>query len=160
MESINKPGQKATNASFPAKTLQASSAVDGVVTDVTTVYFSDKIMVTISQGWRLAQWIQVPLLNTSPAYIPGSFPHEIEADESLLPMAHLTPKTLLGAGTSERETMGQLIATQIASVIKTRDPDEARTLVVGMGLKRINLDSGDEQRAAWMDLVDLVTGCL
>jgi len=42
---------------FPAKTKQAAGLVNGVETDLTSMYFSDKILITISQGGRLAQWV-------------------------------------------------------------------------------------------------------
>ncbi|KAI4252470.1 MAG: hypothetical protein L6R42_007952, partial [Xanthoria sp. 1 TBL-2021] len=42
--------------SYPATTRQAAGHVDGILTDVMSSSFSDKIMVTITQGGRLAQW--------------------------------------------------------------------------------------------------------
>lgn len=42
---------------FPAKTKQAAGLVNDVQTDLTSMYFSDKILITISQGGRLAQWV-------------------------------------------------------------------------------------------------------
>lgn len=42
---------------FPAATKQVAGLVNGVQTDVTTMNFSDKIMVTISQAGRLAHWV-------------------------------------------------------------------------------------------------------
>ena len=42
---------------YPAITKQAFGTVNGVRTDVTSVEFADKIMVTITQGGRLAQWV-------------------------------------------------------------------------------------------------------
>lgn len=52
---------------------------------------------------------------------------------------------------SERNTTGQLIATQIATAVVTKSPEEKRLLVVGMGLEKPALD-----RAAFMDLVGLI----
>lgn len=52
----------------------------------------------------------------------------------LLPLPHLTPVTLLGAGGGHRESLGQLYAVQIATAISMRDPSEARTVLVGLGL--------------------------
>lgn len=42
---------------FPAPSKQATGLVNGVETEVSSMNFSDKIMVTISQGGRLAQWV-------------------------------------------------------------------------------------------------------
>jgi hypothetical protein len=44
-------------ARFPAATKQAVGLVNGAQTDVTSVYFADKILITISQGGRLSQWV-------------------------------------------------------------------------------------------------------
>ena len=42
---------------YPATTKQAAGTIDGIDTDVTSTVFSDKIMITITQGGRLAQWV-------------------------------------------------------------------------------------------------------
>lgn len=42
---------------FPARSRSASGLVNGVATEVTLLEFSDKIMITISQEGRLAQWV-------------------------------------------------------------------------------------------------------
>ena len=42
---------------YPAKTKQAAGLVNGVLTDVMSMFFADKIMVTITQEGRLAQWV-------------------------------------------------------------------------------------------------------
>jgi proteasome assembly chaperone 3 len=72
-------------------------------------------------------------------------------DLALLPSTHLTPKTILGGGGEDRETLGQLYAAQIASQLSTRAPDDRRTLVVGLGLQKL-----DTAREAFFDLVELV----
>ena len=46
------------NLPYPAQTKQAAGQVDGVPTDVMVISFSDKIMVTITQAGRLAQWVR------------------------------------------------------------------------------------------------------
>ena len=43
--------------SYPAITKQAAGIIDGIDTDVACTAFSDKIMITIKQGGRLAQWV-------------------------------------------------------------------------------------------------------
>ena len=70
-------------------------------------------------------------------------------------MAHLTPKTLLGGSTPERETIGQLYAAQIASTIATKNPEESKTLVLGLGLSKF-----EANRESFYDILDVVTKCL
>lgn len=42
---------------FPAKTKQATGTINGVPTEATSISFSDRIVVTISQEGRLSQWV-------------------------------------------------------------------------------------------------------
>ena len=72
-------------------------------------------------------------------------------NDDMLPLGHLTPKTLLGAGGEQRETIGHLYASQVASAIATRNPEEARTVLVGLGLQKV-----DMEREAFFDLLELV----
>lgn len=72
------------------------------------------------------------------------------AGHGLLPSTHLTPKTLLGGGGDERETLGQLYAAQIASHLSLKFPDDRRTLVLGLGLAK-----HDTEREAFFDLFEL-----
>ncbi len=51
--------------------------------------------------------------------------------------------------------MGQLYATQIASAIVTRNPEEKRTVLVGLGLSSVKVN-----REVFFDTIDLVLGCL
>ena len=69
----------------------------------------------------------------------------------MLPLGHLTPKTLLGGGGEQRETIGHLYASQIASAIATRNPEETRTVMVGFGLEKV-----DMERETFFDLIELV----
>jgi proteasome assembly chaperone 3 len=131
---------------FPAPTKQATGTIDGVPTEAASVSFEDKILVTLSQDGRLSQWIQVPLSAPSPATVEMALPNA-----SLLPMSHLTPKTLLGGGGEEREALGQLYAVQIASHIARTDSEERRTLVVGLGLAKL-----EPRREAFFDVIELI----
>ncbi|KAI0457089.1 hypothetical protein F5B21DRAFT_501788 [Xylaria acuta] len=132
---------------FPAASNCATGQVDGVSTEATALFFADRILVTLCQEGRLSQWvIQVPLSAPSPAAVDMAL-----ANESLLPMSHLTPKTLLGGGGEERESLAQLYAVQIASYVARRDADERRTLVVGLGLQRLRSD-----REAFFDVLELI----
>lgn len=48
------------DAPFPATTKRTAGEIKGVLTDVMTVGFADKIVVTIVQNGRLAQWVCWP----------------------------------------------------------------------------------------------------
>ena len=48
-----------SSATYPAPTKQAAVEINGVKTDAMSMSFSDKIMITITQGGRLAQWVSV-----------------------------------------------------------------------------------------------------
>lgn len=149
--------------SFPAKSKQVSGLVHGTPTDVTSTYFADKILITISQAGRLSQWVcaleclQVNSLNRYQIQValnsasPTNFDTALPSSGDLLPLEHLTPKTLLGAGGEKRETIGQLYAAQIASRIATRDPEEMRTVVIGFGLQNV-----EQEREAFFDMLELV----
>lgn len=45
------------NLPFPAQTKQVAGKVNGVLTDVLSMGFSDRILVTVSQEGRLAHWV-------------------------------------------------------------------------------------------------------
>lgn len=77
------------------------------------------------------------------------------ADDDLLPLPHLTPTTLLGGTVPERDHTGQLVAVQIASAIASRDKEETRMMMVGLGLREKELD-----QESFMELLVLVAGCL
>jgi len=42
---------------FPTATKIASGLVNGTETQVSSIYFTDKILITITQGGRLSQWV-------------------------------------------------------------------------------------------------------
>lgn len=46
---------------FPARNRRETGTVNGVPTEATSMFFSDKIVVTLSQEGRLAQWASRPL---------------------------------------------------------------------------------------------------
>ena len=68
----------------------------------------------------------------------------------LLPSTHLTPKTLLGGGGDDRETLGHLYAAQIASQLSLISPEDTRILVLGLGLAKVETD-----RETFFDMLDL-----
>ena len=47
---------------FPATTKQAAGVVGGVQTDVMSVWFSDKIIFTITQKGRIGHWVWSPVV--------------------------------------------------------------------------------------------------
>ncbi|KAF2397199.1 hypothetical protein EJ06DRAFT_533378 [Trichodelitschia bisporula] len=143
---------------FPAQSKTANKTVASIPTTATAIFFTDKILITISQGGRLAQWVHVPLDGSLPEAHP--LPPEVDPESDappsdLLPMSHLTATTVLGGTVPERDTLGQLLATQIASAIATKDTDEKRMVVVGLGLEKSTLG-----REEFMDLVELVLGII
>lgn len=163
-------------APFPARTTQVAGRVDGTRTEVTLTQFADKILMTITQEGRLAHWVSrwhclhiapspeltvrrqvhVPLANPDPhAADPLAAPSTSDDGSHLLPMPHLTATTILGASAGERETAGQLVATQIASAISAKRPSEKRLLVVGLGLKKAEME-----RDTFMQLLELALSTL
>ena len=48
-----------TTTSYPVKTKQAAGLVGGTLTDVMLFSFADKIMITVTQEGRLAQWVSI-----------------------------------------------------------------------------------------------------
>lgn len=150
---------------YPANTKNVAGKVGGVDTNLASIYFGDKIMITISQAGRLAQWvrlqplmvkktlidtcqIQVPLSTASPTTFNTRLP---APSRDSMPAVHIAPTTLLGAGGDERETFGHLVASEIAILVQRKNPDEQRTVVIGIGLLKVDLD-----RTAWFDLLELI----
>ncbi|PQE13880.1 Proteasome assembly chaperone 3 protein [Rutstroemia sp. NJR-2017a BBW] len=142
---------------FPAPSKQVSGLVSGIQTDVSCLSFADKIVVTISQGGRLGQWISLPLTTTSPTAYDTILPSP-SANGMILPLEHLTPKTMLGAGGENRERIGHLYATQIGSMILQKNPEERRTVMVGLGLEKSASEGGG--REGYFDLLELIVGVL
>jgi proteasome assembly chaperone 3 len=68
-----------------------------------------------------------------------------------LPSVHLTPRTLIGGGSEDRETLGQLYASQIGSFITLQNPQEERTLLLGLGLEKAT-----STREGFFDVIELV----
>jgi proteasome assembly chaperone 3 len=57
----------------------------------------------------------------------------------------------MGGGGEQRETLGHLYAVQVASIIAMRNPEETRTVVVGLGLQKV-----DMEREAFFDMLELL----
>ncbi|POS86050.1 hypothetical protein EPUL_002178 [Erysiphe pulchra] len=152
---------------FPALSKHANGIVGNNETEVTSTYFANQILITISQSGRLAQWmsfikfmvllqIEVPItpsialplteLGGQKSFIPSE-----DGDNLLLPANHLTPKTLLGGGGEQRENLGHLLASHVANSITTKNPDESRTVLIGLGLEKVVL-----QREDFFDMMELL----
>ncbi|KAK6365629.1 hypothetical protein LTS17_011015 [Exophiala oligosperma] len=140
---------------FPAPTKQVTGKINGTKTDVMYMSFADKILITITQNGRLSQWVTVPLLSDNPTQTDPYFQTTRSDEDSLLPSARFTPRVLLGAGGSDRETMGQVYASQIANAIVTKSPEESRSLMLGLGLAKVELD-----RDVFLQIIDLVLSVL
>lgn len=89
----------------------------------------------------------MPLTGSAAGLVEMTLP---TASHGLMPSTHLTPKTLLGGGGDDRETLGQLYAAQIASRLSLQSPEDRRTLVLGLGLIKV-----DTEREAFFDLFEL-----
>ena len=66
-----------TASPFPATTKSASAIIKGAETTATTIYFADKILVTITQNGRLAHWVS-----------PIAILHMIDFSETNLTFLH------------------------------------------------------------------------
>ncbi|PVI03911.1 hypothetical protein DM02DRAFT_611869 [Periconia macrospinosa] len=158
---------------FPSSTLTSRThLIRNLKTVATRTYFSDKIVVTVTQEGRLGHWTQTPLSNTSPtptttfSSLPPSSSDDTDDNDhsnALLPNPHLTTTTLLGsAAIPDLDILAQTLATQIASAIQSRggggygESREERTLVLGTGLDKSVI--GD--REAYAELVGLVLDVL
>ena len=47
---------------FPASTKTQTTTIHNTPTTATTLYFADKILITITQNGRLAHWVRFPVL--------------------------------------------------------------------------------------------------
>ncbi|KAF4556652.1 Hypothetical protein D9617_1g085300 [Elsinoe fawcettii] len=129
---------------YPARSRTATSDIGKIATTVTSISFTDKILVTVSQAGRINHWVHVPLargaasemlsLSQPPTY-SGEGP-----DSSLLPMNELTATTVLGGTKEEFQLVGQTLATTVASAVLMRNGEERRTLVLGLGLVKADVD--------------------
>ncbi|EPS42527.1 hypothetical protein H072_3503 [Dactylellina haptotyla CBS 200.50] len=140
------------NSPYPIFTRHESKEIDSIPTAATVLGFADKIIITITQSGRLSQWFQVPLDAAHPAFLEAKSNSD---DDGLLPLAHLTPKCLLGASTPERQAQGQLYAVQLASLLAMRNIRETRTVLIGLGL-----DKAEHTSDTFVETLELVGSCL
>lgn len=162
-----------TPAPFPVRSKTSTTTVSGVPTTARLLSFADKLVLTITQAHHAPNhWIHVPLLSESPLSDPTTFVSpsaptaadyaaegredgEGRADASLLPFPHLTATTVFGGTKPEFDTLGQTLATTVASAVVVQTPDEQRMVVLGLGL-----DSASLGRDGFEALVGLCLECL
>ncbi|KAK2852125.1 hypothetical protein FQN49_005342 [Arthroderma sp. PD_2] len=140
------------NAPYPASTKQAAGVIGGQPTNVMVTSFQDKILVTVTQNGRLAQWLHVPMESSDPT---SGFNTLSSQEDGLLPRPEFNATPLLGGRSGDWEVIGQLYACQIATAIAAKSPEEKRLLVVGLGLETPDID-----RDIYLGIVDLVLECL
>lgn len=100
--------------------------------------------------------VDCPLSNSNPTSADTHL--STSGEETLLPSNRFTPRSLLGVGNADREMLGHLYASQIANAITTKNPDENRALVLGLGLGKgaaVEMD-----RDIFFQVVDLVLQCI
>lgn len=139
---------------FPAPTRATSGLVNNVLTTVTLIAFSDKLLVTITAAnVGPSHWCHVPLAHTD---METSRVDSSNDENALLPRADLTATTVLGGTKEEQRILGETLATNIASAILVKRPQEERMLVLGLGLK----GSDALDRKAFEEVVGLVLDVL
>ncbi|EMC96249.1 hypothetical protein BAUCODRAFT_467782 [Baudoinia panamericana UAMH 10762] len=146
-------------ATFPALTKTSSGIANNLLTVVTSISFSDKLLITVTQAGKLAHWVHVPLATASLDPLnPTSNSSFANADpeNALLPRSDLTATTVLGGTKREDEVIGQTLCTTVASAILMKRPGEERLLVMGLGLQ----DATSIARQGFGEIVGLILDCL
>lgn len=98
--------------------------------------------------------VHVPLMNSDPNFTERRLFH-VDQGSELLPFPHLTATTIFGVRGTQADTLGQLYATQIATAISTKNPEEGRLLVLGLGLEDMQADS-----SSFVQVLELVLSCM
>ncbi|GAO49393.1 hypothetical protein SAICODRAFT_68448 [Saitoella complicata NRRL Y-17804] len=147
----------------PVQTRQAARFIDGKHTECLVYGFADRIMVLVTDSGKIGQMLSVSLETSS--LVP---PPPLGAEHlDLLPPSHITPKYMLGASNTPRGELGQLYAVHIASLVASQNPDEARTVIVGLALST-NVRGydyedteimGAKERSRFLDVLELVAKC-
>jgi proteasome assembly chaperone 3 len=145
-------------APFPAPSKTTSSIINGHLTTVTRISFSDKLLVTITPpSGKLSHWVHVPLATSANPMDPSfNSPANAAAQDpnALLPRMDLTATTVLGGTKREEEVAGQTLATTLASAILHKRPSEERMLVLGVGLQAGESgEDAEEERKEWFEEV-------
>lgn len=98
--------------------------------------------------------VHVPLESRDPTLADRRIQQDNDGSQ-LLPLSQLTATTILGSGTTARDTVARLYAAQVASALAAKDPDERRLLVLGIGVKQDSLD-----RETYLGVLDLMLQCI
>ncbi|KAK5688195.1 hypothetical protein LTS10_000173 [Elasticomyces elasticus] len=132
---------------FPAASKTTSGIANNLLTTISRIAFTDRLLITILQGDRSpSHWIHVPLVSASSSeavnpmgrtsnYSYVDPEEEEDGDVGLLPRFDLTATTLLGGTKREDEVVGQTLATMIGSAVLMKRPSEERLMVLGLGLE-------------------------
>ena len=59
----------------------------------------------------------------------------------LLPLPQLSASTLMGGTSAERADLAHLLATQLATLLVSRNPQEQRRVVLGLGLRNATVSA-------------------
>lgn len=98
--------------------------------------------------------LHVPMGNDNPG-TEGMHTFPENKDDSLLPLSGLTATSILGGHAPGQDTVGQLIARQIATAVAVKSPAEKRLLVLGLGLGNPEVD-----RDSFFAINDLILHCI
>lgn len=145
-------------APFPAPSKTSSGVANDRLTTVSSISFTDKLLITVSQAGKLAHWVHVPLATAAADPMnPGNMNFSnSDPENALLPRSDLTATTVLGGTKREDEVVGQTLATTIASAVLMKRPNEERLLVLGLGLENARITG----RQGFEEVVGLVLDCL
>ncbi|CAK1361700.1 hypothetical protein CB0940_02957 [Cercospora beticola] len=153
-ETSTMPQANVYPSQFPAPSHSTSGLINNVLTTATSIAFSDKIVITLSQAGRLSHWTHVSLASASADPMNPNPISSGDPENDLLPMSHLTATTVLGGTKREDEIVRQTLATTIASAILMKRPSESRLLVLGLGFE--NAVGTLTERALFDEAVGLV----
>lgn len=170
---------------YPANTKIAATEILQIPTTAQLTSFSDKLLLTISQHGKLAQWFSVPLAADNPSasegfmaidgVINGDGEGEAEGEVDqivglLVPQSRFQARTLVGGGGGEREVWGGLVARCVAGLVVGKgrqgrygdSEGESRVLIVGLGLVGIRFDTVEEEerRELFLRILELVSRVL
>ncbi|CAG8459758.1 25937_t:CDS:2 [Gigaspora rosea] len=114
------PEQSQSSTKFPLQTKQAARVINGVHTETLITGFQDKILVIITQYGKVGSLAYVTFDSLSSKSI-SSFSTNVTTDVNFL----------LGGFSS----LYQFYALHIATIIANENPNDRRSLVIGLALK-------------------------
>ncbi|RUS23166.1 hypothetical protein BC937DRAFT_91852 [Endogone sp. FLAS-F59071] len=135
----------AENASFPVQNRQLARLIEGLHTEVLVSGFGDKILVIVTQYGKIGSLLYTTL-DTTP---------QLSSTPSAVPT---TTHFLLGQSTTTQSDIQLLYASHISQTIAVMNPNEKRSVLMGIALK----DPGDDNAArkrVFEEVVDMVKEC-